>query len=67
MITQNEKNNKKKIKIEVVPARKRIQAPENTNNNNVVTNFSSGKISTEKMDTEEIFMHETKTQTPNLE
>ena len=57
----------KKIKIEVVPARKRIQAPENTNNNNVVTNFSSGKISTEKMDTEEIFMHETKTQTPNLE
>ena len=67
LITQNERNNKKKIKIEVVKARKRIQAPENTNDNNVVTNFSSGKISTGKMDTEEIFMHETKTQTPNLE
>ena len=67
LTTQKDKKNRKKLKIEIVQPRKRIQAPENTNQNNVVTNFSSGKRSAGKMDTEEIYMHETKTQTSNLQ
>ena len=59
LIAQNEKKDRKKLKIEVQP-RQRIQPKQNINENKVVTNFSAGKKSVEKMDTEEIFMQESK-------
>ena len=64
--TQNLKEKKKHMKIEVTAPRQRINPPQNTNQNkSAVTSFSNGKKSVEKMDQEEI-MQENKTTNEDL-
>ena len=59
--TQDIRERRKKLKIDVATPRSRINPPQNTNQNQIfVTNFSDGKRSSGKMDTEEI-MTEKKT------